>query len=105
MAQTLVAGACSWDSLPPLMGVGRTWTELGYKPQGDRLPPGRLYLLKVTQSFKTAPPTGVGSGRVQTHVEIFGIQTKTGLEVLKLPVMTQGAVSLSGLSPAIRALS
>lgn len=66
MAQTLVAGACSWAS-SPLIAVGRTRTELGYKPQGDGLPPGSLYLLKVSQSLKTAPPTGVGSGWVQTH--------------------------------------
>lgn len=102
---SVVAGACSWDSSAPHTVVVRTGSRLGYKPQGDILPSVSLNLLKVPQSLKSSS-THWGCGCVFKHMHpgTFHIQTKTGLE-LKLPVLIRENVCLSGLSHATGAIS
>lgn len=56
---------------------------------------------KLHSVSKQLHPLGLAVGGFKhMHSGIFGIRTKTGPE-LKLPIMTQGAVSLSGLSPLL----
>lgn len=54
MAQTLLAGACFWDSLPPHLAGWGHGAGLGHNAPGDLLPPVSLYLpsgsLSVSQN-------------------------------------------------------